>query len=265
MTQFLWQDRDTKAYSYPFNPRPECLAMIQRAPTVALDIGCGSGGVGHALRERFPQCARWGCEFDASAAQLARQHFDHVVEQDVESVDWPGLGLRQPFDLVCLFDVLEHLVNPWTLLQGLLRIVAPDAQLLVSLPNASNLPLLYDALHGHWRYRDWGLLDFTHLRFFADLDARKMFYQTGYRVLEHRVTFLGAGGGIYEKHRKDIFPTQLSVGDMSLRVNTPEHLMQLCADQNLYLISPHHGQLRDELERSLASNDYPETAAFGGG
>ena len=43
MSQFLWQNRDDREYVYPFNPRPECLAMIQRPPAVALDIGCGSG------------------------------------------------------------------------------------------------------------------------------------------------------------------------------------------------------------------------------
>lgn len=265
MAQYLWQDRDQREYVYPFNPRPECLAMIQRPPTVALDIGCGSGGVGHALRERFPDCQTWGCEFNAAAAQVARQHFDHVVEQDVESVDFAALGLTRPFDLVCLFDVLEHLVNPWQLLHGLSRLVAADAQILVSLPNAANLALLYDALHGHWRYRSWGLLDFTHLRFFTDFDARKMFYQTGYRVLDHRHTFLGIGGSIFERHRAEAFPTALTVGDMSLRVESPQHLQALCADQNLYLIAPHHGLFRDEAERSLASADYPDTVTFGGG
>ena len=264
MSQFLWQDRDTKEYAYPFNSRPECLAMIQRPPTVALDIGCGSGGVGHALRQSFPQCSLWGCEFDASAAQIARQHFDRVVEQDVETVDWPALGLKRPFDLVCLFDVLEHLVNPWQLLQGLRRIIAPDAHLLVSLPNASNLPLLYDALRGHWRYRNWGLLDFTHVRFFADFDARKMFYQTGYRMLDHRITFLGEGRGIFERHQGDTFPLVLSVGELSLQVQSQADLGRLCADQNLYLISPHHGELCDDTERALASGDYPQTFAFGG-
>src|ERR1700712_1177226 len=104
MTQYLWQDRDQGEYAYVFNPRPECLALIQRDPTTALDIGCGSGAVGQALRQRFPACALWGCEFDPTAAALARQHFDYVVEQDVETVDFDALGLSRRFDLVCLFD-----------------------------------------------------------------------------------------------------------------------------------------------------------------
>jgi SAM-dependent methyltransferase len=265
MAQFLWQDRDSKDYPYPFNPRPECLALIQRPPKVALDIGCGSGGVGHALRQRFPECALWGCEFDASAAAMARQHFDQVVEQDVETVDFAALGLTRPFDLICLFDVLEHLVNPWKLLHGLQRVSAPDAHALVSLPNASNLLLLYDALRGHWRYRNYGLLDFTHLRFFTDFDARKMFYQTGWRVLDHRVDFLGQGAGIFERHRNEVFPLLLSVGDMSIAVKSQQELLRLCADRNLYLIARHHGDFQDDAERSMAGPDYPDTYAFGGG
>jgi len=264
MSQFLWQNRDDREYVYPFNPRPECLAMIQRPPAVALDIGCGSGGVGHALRQRFAQCELWGCELDPSAAQLARQHFDHVVEQDVESVDFAALGLKRPFDLVCLFDVLEHLVNPWQLLHGLQRIVAADAQVLVSLPNVSNIALLYDALHGHWRYRSWGLLDFTHLRFFSDFDARKMFYQTGYRVLDHRTNLLGEGKAIFQRHGDECFPSALSIGDMTVKVESQEHLRRLCTDQNLYLLTPHHGHLDSEEERALASADYPDVYAFGG-
>lgn len=265
MTSFLWQNRDKKEYVYPFNPREECLAMIQRPPTAALDIGCGSGGVGHALRQRYPDASLWGCEFNTAAAQVARQHFDHVVEQDVESVDFEALGLARPFDLVCLFDVLEHLVNPWELLAGLQRITAVDAHVLVSLPNAGNLPLLYDALRGYWRYQSWGLLDFTHLRFFTDFDARRMFYQTGYRVLDHRGTFLGPGGAIFERHGNETFPLVLTLEDMTLKVHSREDLARLCIDQNLYLLERINGDYRDDAERSLATADYPNTYAFGGG
>lgn len=264
MSDYVWQDRETKDYVYPFLQREECLALIQKSPRQALDIGCGSGGVGYALGQKFPDCTRWGCEFDASAAELARQHFSVVVEQDVETVDFRALGLTEGFDLVCLFDVLEHLVNPWKLLQGLHNIAAKDAHLLISLPNASNLPLLYDALRGHWRYRHWGLLDFTHLRFFADYDARKMFYQTGYRVLDHRHTFLGEGRVIFDRHKNDVFPSALTVGDLTLQIKSVADLARLCADQNLYLIAAHNNELMDDAEREMASDHYPQTFAFGG-
>jgi len=263
MAEFIWKDRSQQEYAYSFGMRTECLEMIREAPTVALDIGCGIGGVGYALRRLYPGCQLWGCELDAVAAQQARQHFDHVLQQDVEQADFAALGLAQPFDLVCLFDVLEHLFNPWQLLHSLLRHLAPAAQVLVSLPNVSNIPLLYDALHGHWHYRRIGLLDFTHLRFFSDFDARKMFYQTGYRVLDHRMNLMAQGASIYERFKDAAFPAELKLGDMTFSVDSAAHLRRLCADQNLYLITPHHGQLANDEERELASAAYPQVYAFG--
>lgn len=264
MTRHLWQDRET-TYVYPFSTRPECMALIQQPPRVALDIGCGSGGTGYALRQRYPECQLWGCEFDASAAALARRHFDRVLEQDVQDIDFSAIGLDRPFDLICLFDVLEHLMNPWKLLHGLHRIAAPDAHLLVSLPNAGNIALLHDALKGHWRYRSWGLLDFTHIRFFTDFDARKMFYQTGYRVLDHRINLLGPGAALHAQHRDQPFPRMIAFGHLSLYVESAQAFDTLCADQNLYVIAPHHGELRDADESALASADYPAVLAYGGG
>ena len=43
-----------------------------------------------------------------------------------------------------------------------------------------------------------------------------------------------------------------------------DDLSRLCADQNLYLVTPHHGELHDDAERALASAAYPHTFAFGG-
>jgi hypothetical protein len=79
------------------------------------------------------------------------------------------------------------------------------------------------------------------------------------------VDFLGQGAGIFERHRHEVFPLMLSVGDMSIAVKSQQELLRLCADRNLYLIARHHGQLEDDAERSLASTDYPDTYAFGGG
>src|SRR5205085_7283168 len=184
-------------------------ALLERPPQVLLDIGCGAGGVGYAIAQRWPACERWGCELDAGAAQLAREHFHHVVQQDVEAVDFKALGLVRPFDLVTSFDVLEHIIDPWKLVRELTRVMAADAQVLVSLPNASNIALLLDAMRGYWRYRRRGLLDVTHVRFFADFDARKMFYRAGLRVVRHDVTFLGPGHYIWERHHRESFPLDL--------------------------------------------------------
>lgn len=260
----VWRQTATHGDNYPFQTREDALSMMSRPPKVMLDIGCGSGGVGYFVKHHHPSCQAWGAELDESAAQLARAHFDHVVVGDVESVDFQAAGLTQPFDLVCLLDVLEHLYNPWRLLEGLKRVISDDAHLIVSLPNVSNILLMYDAFQGHWKYGRLGLLDFTHIRFFTDFDARKMFYQTGYRVVSHKYSTFGTSGDIFAQHANSVFPTALAIGgDFTVNVKSREDLERLCAQQNIYIITPHHGiDLTDE-EQSLTSIDYPPTHAFG--
>lgn len=178
-------------------------------------------------------------------------------------VDFAKQGLVGKFDTVCLLDVLEHLYNPWELLVGLKDKISDDAQVIISLPNASNMLVLIDALRGQWRYQNWGLLDFTHIRYFTDFDARKMFYQTGYRVEEMRVNIFGQDAELYHQLRQQGFPTTLTVDSISINIESEQELMRLCAIQNLYRITPHHNQLTEE-EKYWASNDRPNTFAFGG-
>lgn len=246
-----------------FDTRPEALALLRREPRLALDIGCGSGGFGYGLKQHFGSCRVWGWEQDPASAQFARGRYDRVVETPLDQADWRAEELQQRFDLVVLFDVLARQVDPWALLNRLHRWIEPDAHVLAGLPNVSNLPLLLDAMHGHWRYRASGLLDFRNLRFFADFDARKMFWQCGFRVLDQEVVMRGAGKEIFERHKDDGFPLVLSVEDMSLRVETREKLKLLCADENLYLLEPHRGEFRNAQEKGWATQVYPQTHVSG--
>lgn len=262
MTQFIWQ-RKENGLVYDDSPRPECLALIARTPKKVLDIGCNVGSVGRELKRRYEGVAVWGCEFNPEAAKVARTHYDHVIEEDVTQVDFAKAGLADKFDTVCLFDVLEHLYNPWELLVGLHDKISDDAQVLISLPNASNLLVLLDAMRGQWRYQNWGLLDFTHIRYFTDFDARKMFYQTGYRVEEMRPHLFGQDAMIYQQLKDQSFPTTMTIDKMTWQIDSHDELVRLCAIQNLYRITPHHGKL-DEQEQYWASDDRPPTYAFGG-
>jgi hypothetical protein len=73
------------------------------------------------------------------------------------------------------FDVLEHTYDPWKTMLTLRNLISERAQLVVSLPNVRNVPLIQDLISGYWRYRRTGLLDITHIRFFTYSDMCRMF------------------------------------------------------------------------------------------
>jgi SAM-dependent methyltransferase len=72
------------------------------------------------------------------------------------------------FDLIIALDVLEHLIDPWSIVRRLHGILNPGGVIIASIPNVGHysvaVPLV---LRGQWNYADEGLLDRTHLRFFT--------------------------------------------------------------------------------------------------
>lgn len=164
------------------------LEMIASTPARVLDIGCFCGGTGRWLKRRFPQVEVIGIESSAPAAARARTSYDRVIEAPIEAVNFEAEGLLPgSIDTIVAADVLEHLVNPWAVLQRLRPLLAAQGALYVSLPNVRNLNVMLRLLNGEWRYVGAGILDVSHLRFFTRAQAIEMLAETGWRTQEIRV------------------------------------------------------------------------------
>jgi 2-polyprenyl-3-methyl-5-hydroxy-6-metoxy-1,4-benzoquinol methylase len=165
--------------SYFEQSRPELVAQLPAGRLGRLlDVGCGAGGVGRALRERVDFLA--GLEVDAEAGARARDVYDEVLIGRAENV---VDSLAGPFDTILAYDVLEHLVDPGDLLRRLREVASPDALLHVSVPNARHWSLVRDLLlHGTFGYTDWGHRDRTHLRWFTRADLVALLQSAGWRV-----------------------------------------------------------------------------------
>ena len=131
--------------------RPEVVALVPTARV--LDIGCGAGRLGEAIKQR-QQAWVSGIEFDAGAAAAARHRLDQVWQGDIERLD-----LEIPagsFDAIVCADVLEHLVEPRRLLERARRWLAPEGRLVASLPNVRHHSVVSSLLEGNWSLRARG-------------------------------------------------------------------------------------------------------------
>ncbi|SFB66784.1 Methyltransferase domain-containing protein [Polaromonas sp. OV174] len=156
-----------KSADYFAHARKEIVPLLPPQCGRVLEIGCGSGATLGWLRRDHRASSTVGVEISEAAAQCARAHADEVHCLDFERVELPVANSR--FDVILCLDVLEHMVNPWLVIDRLVsRYLAPGGTLIVSLPNVRHysvvLPLLFQ---GRWDYQDAGLLDRTHLRFFT--------------------------------------------------------------------------------------------------
>jgi 2-polyprenyl-3-methyl-5-hydroxy-6-metoxy-1,4-benzoquinol methylase len=160
---------------------PHTLAVLSVPPgATVLDIGCGPGVVARALAARG--CKVWGLEIDPRKAALARQHCVDVLEGDVEAVTLSTAFGAIAFDFVLCLDVLEHLRDPTAALVNAAAALAPGGSILVSVPNVTHGAVRLELLSGKFRYRDSGLLDRGHLRFFDREGVDELIREAGLRA-----------------------------------------------------------------------------------
>jgi methyltransferase family protein len=99
-------------------------------------------------------------------------------------------------------DVLEHLKEPDDVLRRVRPFVAENGVVVASIPNIAHASVRLALLGGEFRYREWGLLDDTHLRFFTRASIQDLFEETGY-VVTH-----------WLRQRLDVGETEITVPDV---------------------------------------------------
>lgn len=215
------------------------MTFVEGSPRRALEAGCAGGLFGAKLKERVPGVHVTGIEAGRAAAELAATRLDRVIHAPLESVDFAAAAIGPgSLDLVVVADVLEHLVDPWGFLAKARPLLAPGGRLLASLPNVRNLNLLLDLLlAGRWRYQERGLLDVTHLRFFAFEDMRQLFADTGFAVDKYGATLSKSLAPTWQQHQHQD-TVNLAIGRLSLQGVDRAELMQLCTEQFLFSCRP---------------------------
>jgi 2-polyprenyl-3-methyl-5-hydroxy-6-metoxy-1,4-benzoquinol methylase len=164
--------------------RNDVVDLIPSEARVILDVGCSVGTLGRQIKERSPAATVIGIEYDPRMAEQARRYLDRVMVLNLncmqEEID---VGVTK-VDCIILADVLEHLIDPWGLLRDLRRLVAPSGTVVASIPNIRHLDSIYNlAVRGYWPYRDRGIHDRTHLRFFTLRNIHELFAESGFEIL----------------------------------------------------------------------------------
>jgi O-antigen biosynthesis protein len=164
--------------SYHEQARHEVAALVPSTARNIIDVGCGAGVLGEVLERREGVTVR-GIEPFASAAARARSRLTDVHEGsflDNLPASWPSP------DCIIFADVLEHMVDPWEAVRRAKAMLAADGCIVASVPNVRHSTVLASVWNGRWDYADCGLLDRTHLRFFARANAIELFQQAGMTV-----------------------------------------------------------------------------------
>jgi SAM-dependent methyltransferase len=147
-----------------------------------LDIGCATGNFMWAARERGWEVR--GIELIEPAARIAQERYGLNVEiGSLETVEWP----EACFNVITLWDVLEHLPDPKGALKRCHNLLVPEGLLIFSIPNLKS----FDRYLFHQVWIGWDAP--RHFNMFSEITIKRLFELTGFELLEQNCLLGGKG------------------------------------------------------------------------
>lgn len=141
-----------------------------------LELGCAHGRMTRYMKEQL-NCIVDTVEIDEEAGKIAAHWANKSFAGDLEDNNlWDDLNSVDcnNYDYIIFADVLEHLRWPEKALTGCRKLLRPTGSLWVSIPNIAHNSIIINLMQNKFEYKEVGLLDNTHLRFFTFDSFTKM-------------------------------------------------------------------------------------------
>ena len=150
-------------------------------PERVLDLGCSNGRLGELLR-LSGHTVIGVTPARSTASPIASTTFEADLNQGVPAEVGTG------FDVVLAADVLEHLVDPASMLRQIRDVLAPRGVVLLSVPNISHWYPRLRVVTGKFDYERRGIFDSGHVRFFTSKSLERTAAASGLRVRNRSIS-----------------------------------------------------------------------------
>lgn len=147
-----------------------------------LYFGFGKGFLGKALKNSGVEKI-YGIEIDSALAIETDLYLDldKAIKGDFENISIKDQ--KNCFDCIVLTDILEHLKDPWISLRKLKELLSEEGMIIASITNIRHYSVIKDIIRDRWFYREDGILDSNHIRFFGLSTIKHLFSTSGLDII----------------------------------------------------------------------------------
>lgn len=168
-----------------------------------LEFGPAHGRLTRYLKESL-DCIVDIIELDEKAGKEASLYARHALIGselgNIENYQWESKLDGNKYDFIIFADVLEHLYSPSKVLQSIKSFLSNNGVVIISVPNIGHDGVLLELFNEEFNYRDIGLLDDTHIRFFTYKNLLNMINDSGFFAIKEAAYYAEVLQTEFSKH-----------------------------------------------------------------
>ena len=149
-----------------------------------LELGPAFGVLTKHLTEE-KNCVVDIVEIDCVSGEKARVFANNAIignAGDLQKDAWFTQLAAERYDYIVALDVLEHLSDPLAVLQKAKTLLKANGRMILSVPNLAHNAVIAQLINNSFSYTNVGLLDNTHVHFFAYHDLLDMMHDAGMHI-----------------------------------------------------------------------------------
>jgi len=180
--ELIYDKPKAEDYSQLTTESKKVLEWVEEGKTI-LEVGCHTGYLSQWLKNA--NCSVTGVDINSKALDVSAPFVVESIHADIETEEFWNRLEGKTFNTITCMHVLEHLSNPWVVLEKLVAHLEKEGEIIIALPNINNARDRYDIFFGGFNYTIDGVMDKTHLRFFNKITATEMIEATNLNIIDY--------------------------------------------------------------------------------